>query len=94
MQKYEPNNSWGFVTANDSRQVALLGQEPAGVLLYMVRYSAETALAGFMEWSTFTMDNNVLAVKDGSTLTSRTFAAVLPSGSGSDWTLALYDGEW
>ena len=44
-----------------------------------------------MEWATFTTDNNVLFVKDGSTLTNRTFVAV--KGSGSDYTIALYDGK-
>jgi hypothetical protein len=44
-----------------------------------------------MEWATFTMDNNVLFIKDGSTLTNRTFVAV--KGSGSDYNVALYDGK-
>lgn len=44
-----------------------------------------------MEWATFTTDNNVLFVKDGSTLTNRTFVAV--KGSGTDYTVALYDGK-
>lgn len=43
-----------------------------------------------MEWATFTMDNDVLGVKDGSTLPKRTFVVVR---SGSDYTIALYDGE-
>jgi hypothetical protein len=37
------------------------------------------------------MDNNVLFIKDGSTLTNRTFVAV--KGSGSDYNVALYDGK-
>lgn len=44
-----------------------------------------------MEWATFTMDNNVLGVNDGSTLKSRTFVGV--KGTGNAYTLALYDGE-
>jgi hypothetical protein len=44
-----------------------------------------------MEWATFTMDGNVLGVSDGSTLKSRTFVGV--RGTGSAYTLALYDGE-
>lgn len=44
-----------------------------------------------MEWATFTMDNNVLFVNDGSTLANRTFVAV--KDSGSDYGIALYDGK-
>jgi hypothetical protein len=43
-----------------------------------------------MEWATFTTDSNVLGVKDGSTLTNRTFVAV--KGTGAGYTVALYDG--
>jgi hypothetical protein len=43
-----------------------------------------------MEWATFTFDNNVLGVNDGSTLKSRSFVAV--TGTGSAYSLALYDG--
>ena len=44
-----------------------------------------------MEWATFTMDSNVLFVKDGSTLTNRTFVAV--KGTDNSYTVALYDGN-
>lgn len=43
-----------------------------------------------MEWATFTTDNNVLGVKDGSTLPNRTFVAV--RGSDGVYGVALYDG--
>jgi hypothetical protein len=43
-----------------------------------------------MEWATFTFENSVLGVSDGSTLKSRTFVAV--QGTGSTYSLALYDG--
>jgi hypothetical protein len=44
-----------------------------------------------MEWATFTMDGNVLGVSDGSTLKNRTFVGV--KGTGTAYTVALYDGE-
>ncbi|KAF2749809.1 hypothetical protein M011DRAFT_277135 [Sporormia fimetaria CBS 119925] len=78
---------------DDTRQVALRG--PSGVLLYVVDVQSPNAgtIPGgqLMEWGTFTMDNNVLGVKDGSTLTNRTFVAV--QGTGSDYGLAFYDGK-
>lgn len=65
-----------------------------GVLLFLndaTNPSTDTIPKGtLMEWATFTMDNNVLGVKDGSALTNRTFVAVGSSGS---YSLALYDGE-
>ncbi|KAF2832550.1 hypothetical protein CC86DRAFT_91070 [Ophiobolus disseminans] len=87
VQKYNATNTWAFLNADDTRQVALRG--PNGTLLYMVDVTnprSDTIPGGqLMEWATFTMDNNVLGVKDGSTLTNRTFVAVQSS-------LALYDG--
>lgn len=57
-----------------------------------VLYAGSTGhgLIRAVEWATFTMDNNVLGVNDGSTLKNRTFAAV--RGTGTTYTLALYDG--
>lgn len=93
VQKYNATNTWAFLNADDTRQVALRG--PNGVLLYLVDVTnprSDTIPSGqLMEWATFTMDNNVLGVNDGSTLKSRTFVAV--QGTGSSYTLALYDGK-
>jgi hypothetical protein len=93
IQKYNTTNTWAFHNADDTRQLALRGQN--GTLLYLVDVTnprADNIPGGqLMEWATFTMDNNVLGVNDGSTLKSRTFAAV-PS-TGSTYTLALYDGK-
>lgn len=95
LQKYNATNTWAFHNADDTRQVALRG--PSGVLLYMVDVtspSSDTIPSGqLMEWATFTLDNNILGVKDGSTLTTRTFVAVQGTESGGAVTLALYDGE-
>jgi hypothetical protein len=94
VQKYNATNTWAFHNADDTRQVALRGAN--GALLYMVDVTNPNtgSIPGgqLMEWATFTMDNNVLGVNDGSTLKSRTFAAV--RGTGTTYTLALYDGEW
>ena len=45
-----------------------------------------------MEWATFTLDSNTLFVKDGSTLTNRTFVAV--KGADGGYGVALYDGKY
>lgn len=93
VQKYNATNTWAFHNADDTRQIALRG--PTGALLYLVDVTnpnTDNIPSGqLMEWATFTMDNNVLGVNDGSALKSRTFAAV--RGTGSTYTLALYDGE-
>ena len=93
MQKFNATNTWAFHNADDTRQLALRG--PDSVLLYMVDVTNPNAgsIPGgqLMEWATFTMDSSVLGVSDGSTLKSRTFAAV--KGTGNAYTLALYDGE-
>jgi hypothetical protein len=93
VQKYNATNTWAFHNADDTRQVALRGAN--GALLYMVDVTNPNtgSIPGgqLMEWATFTMDNNVLGVNDGSTLKNRTFAAV--RGTGTTYTLALYDGE-
>lgn len=90
--KYPPTGTYALHNADDTRQVALRGS--SGALLYLVDVTnprADDIPGGqLMEWATFTMDSNVLGVKDGSTLTNRTFVAVR---SGSDYTVALYDGE-
>ncbi|KAH8726268.1 hypothetical protein GQ44DRAFT_749059 [Phaeosphaeriaceae sp. PMI808] len=92
VQKYNATNTYAFHNSDDTRQIALRG--PTGVLLYLVDVTSPNAAnipAGqLMEWATFTIDNSVLGVNDGSTLKSRTFAAV--QGTGSTYTLALYDG--
>jgi hypothetical protein len=93
IRKYDPTGTYAFYNADDTRQVALLG--PNGILLSLVDFTnpntGSIPSGQLMEWATFTNDNNVLFVKDGSTLTNRTFVAV--KGSGSDYTVALYDGE-
>ncbi|KAF1845907.1 uncharacterized protein K460DRAFT_338639 [Cucurbitaria berberidis CBS 394.84] len=85
--KWNATNTYAFHNADDTRQLALRG--PDGTLLYLVDVTnprSDTIPGGqLMEWATFTMDNNVLGVSDGSTLKNRTFAAV-----GNQ--LALYDG--
>ncbi|KAH7069448.1 hypothetical protein FB567DRAFT_507812 [Paraphoma chrysanthemicola] len=92
VQKYNATNTWAFHNADDTRQLALRG--PDGVLLYLIDVTNPNAgnIPGgqLMEWATFTMDNNILGVNDGSTLKNRTFVAV--SGTGASYTLALYDG--
>jgi hypothetical protein len=94
VQKYNATNTWAFHNADDTRQLAL--RRPDGTLLYLVDVTNPNAgnIPGgqLMERATFTMDNSVLGVRDGSTLKSRTFAAVRESGS--MYSLALYDGEF
>ena len=93
LRKYDPTSTYAVHNADDTRQVALQGEN--GILLYLVdatNPSTDKIPKGqLMEWATFTTDANVLGVKDGSTLTNRTFVAV--KGSGTSYTLALYDGE-
>jgi hypothetical protein len=93
VNKYDATSTYAFHNADDTRQVALQGT--SGALLYVVDVtnpSGSNIPGGqLMEWATFTMDNNVLGVKDGSTLTNRTFVAV--QGTGSAYTVALYDGK-
>jgi hypothetical protein len=94
VNKYNVTQTWAFHNSDDTRQVALRG--PSGVLLSLVDVTNPNtgSIPGgqLMEWATFTMDNNVLGVNDGSTLKSRTFVAV--KGTGTTYTLALYDGEF
>ncbi|PSN65374.1 hypothetical protein BS50DRAFT_555953 [Corynespora cassiicola Philippines] len=92
VNKYDPTGTYAFHNADDTRQIALQGSD--GSLLYLVDITNpnENNIPGgqLMEWATFTMDNNVLGVKDGSILQNRTFVAA--RGTGSGYTLALYDG--
>jgi hypothetical protein len=94
MNQYAPTGTYAIHNADDTRQIALRGAN--GVLLYLVDVtnpSSDTVPGGqLMEWATFTTDNNVLGVKDGSTLPNRTFVAV--RGTGTTYTVALYDGKW
>lgn len=93
VQKYDATSTFAVHNADDTRQVALQGAD--GTLLYFVdatNPSSSTIPKGqLMEWATFTMDNNVLGVKDGSTLTNRTFVAV--RGADGGYGIALYDGK-
>jgi hypothetical protein len=93
VNQYKPTSTYAFHNADDTRQVALRGS--SSVLLYLVDVtnpSSGTIPGGqLMEWATFTMDNNVLGVKDGSTLPNRTFVAV--RGADGGYGLALYDGK-
>ncbi|KAH9860748.1 hypothetical protein J1614_012080 [Plenodomus biglobosus] len=91
--KYDATGTWSLRAAeDDTRQIALRGTD--SVLLYAVELttSANFTIPGgvLMEWGTFTMDNNVVGVNDGSALKNRTFVAV--QGSGSSYSVALYDG--
>ncbi|KAF2474843.1 uncharacterized protein BDR25DRAFT_384233 [Lindgomyces ingoldianus] len=92
VDQYKPTSTYAFHNADDTRQIALQG--PDGVLLYLVDItnpsSTNIPSGQLMEWATFTMDSNTLGVKDGSTLTNRTFVAV--KGSDGGYSLALYDG--
>jgi hypothetical protein len=92
INQYKPTSTYAFHNADDTRQVALQG--PNGVLLYLVDVTnpSSTNIPGgqLMEWATFTIDSTVLGVKDGSTLTNRTFVAV--QGTDGGYGLALYDG--
>ncbi|KAF2678233.1 hypothetical protein K458DRAFT_317287 [Lentithecium fluviatile CBS 122367] len=92
LNKYTATGTYALHNADDTRQVALQGE--SGVLLYLVDATSPSTdkipKGQLMEWATFTTDNNVLGVKDGSTLTNRTFVAV--KGTGTSYTLALYDG--
>jgi hypothetical protein len=92
VQKYNATQTWAFHNADDTRQLALRG--PDGALLYMVDLtnpsSGSIPDGQLMEWATFTFDNNVLGVSDGSTLKGRGFVAV--QGTGNRYSLALYDG--
>ncbi|KAF2645768.1 hypothetical protein P280DRAFT_513655 [Massarina eburnea CBS 473.64] len=90
--KYEKTGTWAIHNSDDTRQIVLQGSSSA--LLYLLDATdprTDTIPKGqLMEWATFTKDNNVLGVKDGSTLTNRTFAAVKQTDG--SYTLALYDG--
>ncbi|KAF2263607.1 hypothetical protein CC78DRAFT_617514 [Lojkania enalia] len=92
IDQYKPTGTYSFRNTDDTRQIALQG--PDGTLLYMVDVTnpSSTNIPGgqLMEWGTFTIDNNVLGVKDGSLLTNRTFVAV--EGSDGGYSIALYDG--
>ncbi|KAF2737872.1 hypothetical protein EJ04DRAFT_574347 [Polyplosphaeria fusca] len=92
IDQYKPTGTWSFRNTDDTRQLALQGAN--GVLLYLVDItnpsSSNIPSGQLMEWGTFTTDNNALGVKDGSTLTTRTFVAV--KGSDNGYGLALYDG--
>lgn len=94
INQYKPTGTYAFHNADDTRQVALRGAN--GVLLYLVDVtnpSTDNIPGGqLMEWATFTTDSNVLGVKDGSTLTNRTFVAV--TATDGSYGVALYDGTW
>jgi hypothetical protein len=91
--QYRPTGTYAFHNSDDLRQVALQG--PDGVLLYVVNVTSPNSnnISGgqVMDWATFTIDNNQLGVKDGRTLTNRTWVAV--QGSDGGYEIALYDGE-
>ncbi|KAF2015860.1 hypothetical protein BU24DRAFT_422165 [Aaosphaeria arxii CBS 175.79] len=90
--QYKPTGTYAFYNTDDTRQVALQG--PNGTLLYVIDATNPSTgnIPGgqLMEWATFTIDNNVLGVKDGSTLTNRSFVAV--QGADNGYGLAFYDG--
>lgn len=94
VNQYAPTKTYAFHNADDTRQIALRGS--SGVLLNLVDVtnpSTDTIPGGqLMEWATFTMDNNVLGVKDGSTLPNRTFVGV--RASDGSYGVALYDGKF
>ena len=91
---YKPTNTYAIHNADDTRQVALQGSSSYLLNVVDVTNPSSDKIPGgqLMEWATFTLDNNVLGVKDGSTLTNRTFAAV-PASGGSGYNLAFYDGK-
>ncbi|KAH7132462.1 hypothetical protein B0J11DRAFT_521754 [Dendryphion nanum] len=90
-RKYDPTGTYLFFNADDTRQVALQG--PNGTLLYAVDVinpnTGNIPGGQLMEWGTFTTDANVVGVKDGSTLTTRTFVGVKVSDG---YNVAFYDG--
>jgi len=90
---YKPTGTYAIHNADDTRQVALQGANSAILNVVDVTNPSSDNIPGgqLMEWATFTLDNNLLGVKDGSTLPNRTFAAV-PVTSGSGYNLAFYDG--
>ncbi|KAF1971472.1 hypothetical protein BU23DRAFT_510139 [Bimuria novae-zelandiae CBS 107.79] len=92
LNKYASTGTYAVHNSDDTRQVALQG--PNGVLLSLVDATnprGDTIPGGMlMEWATFTTEGDVLGVRDGSTLTNRTWVAV--KGSETDYGVALYDG--
>ncbi|CBX97117.1 hypothetical protein IAQ61_007942 [Plenodomus lingam] len=88
--KYDPTGTWSLnAIDNLTHQVALQG--PNNVLLYAIQMSSYTIPCGVqMQWATFTKDNGVLGVSDGSSLKDRTFVAV--QRNGGTYSVALYDG--
>jgi hypothetical protein len=93
MNKYAATGTYAIYNSDDTRQIALQGE--TGVLLYLVDATSPNTdkipKGQLMEWATFTTDSNLLGVKDGSTLTNRTFVGV--KAADNSYTLALYDGE-
>lgn len=89
---YKPTGTYSFHNADDTRQVALQGKDSVLLNVVDVTNPSTDIIPGgtLMEWATFTMDSNVLGVKDGSTLTNRTFVAIQGTGG---YSLAFYDGE-
>ncbi|KAL5371397.1 hypothetical protein DPSP01_014295 [Paraphaeosphaeria sporulosa] len=92
LRKYEATGTYAIHNSDDTRQIALAGDD--SVLLYLTDATNPSAgnIPGgqLMEWATFTTEGNVLGVKDGSALTKRTFVAV--RGTSDSWFVALYDG--
>ncbi|KAF2797795.1 hypothetical protein K505DRAFT_405544 [Melanomma pulvis-pyrius CBS 109.77] len=88
---YKPTGTYSFHNADDTRQVALQGKDSVLLNVIDVTNPNTDIIPGgtLMEWATFTMDGNVLGVKDGSTLTNRTFVAIQATGG---YNLAFYDG--
>jgi hypothetical protein len=91
---YNATGTYAVHNSDDTRQIVLQGASaPLLYLLDATNPRTDTIPKGqLMEWATFTTDGNVLGVKDGSTLTSRTFAAVKQTDG--SYTLALYDGKY
>ena len=85
---YPPTGTFSVFNVNAS-EMALTGT--TSVLLNAVDRTGLGIPDGtLMEWATFTLDNDVLGVKDGSALTNRTFVAVQSTGG---YSLAFYDGK-
>ena len=86
---YPPTGTFSVYNVNAS-ELALTGT--TSVLLNVVeRTSLDGSGGTLMEWATFTLNNDILGVNDGSALTNRTFVAVQATGG---YYLAFYDGEY
>jgi hypothetical protein len=84
---YPPTGTFSVINVNGS-ELALTGT--TSVLLNVVESPGIANPGGtLIEWGTFTMNNDVLGVNDGSALNNRTFVAVQATGG---YSLAFYDG--